>query len=243
MVINTGSFLCQNLRLDERVLVTGIFDADNPCSMCANRRHIGTVGKTFHYVSMGRWEFPFVAERNCKNFTLIAKPGSVAPDLKQLRATIADFESKNRIREVGDKFSELWAALHSKQVGEPLRSVLESNRVVYPGQMAATQFHREANELSSDLFEVRDQLGSFLKEARARWGVQDSKLDNWIGITSRKLRDLRNQIDDLETRPQSNGPTPISRWAFQTVAGGIAWDGFKRIVQVLRRLAGGVWGE
>ncbi len=69
-IINIDSFRCTNHSASRPTLASGRFDAYNPCSWCENRKIKGKSGSIFHYVEYGHWEFPFIAEANCQNFSL-----------------------------------------------------------------------------------------------------------------------------------------------------------------------------
>jgi hypothetical protein len=67
--IITG-FRCTNHEADIKRIFAGRFDLDNPCSWCKKQEIEKNGGVAFYYAQFGRWEFPFVAEERCKNFSL-----------------------------------------------------------------------------------------------------------------------------------------------------------------------------
>jgi hypothetical protein len=109
-LIDINGFRCTNFAPSRRIIASGKFDVNNPCTWCDNRKHVGRQGPAFFYVEYGHWEFPFIAEANCANFSLIVRPDSLTLDAEILRNAKKVHEQRNRIAEIGRRYTKQWSA-------------------------------------------------------------------------------------------------------------------------------------
>jgi len=72
MILITGikGFRCTNHKTSKRKTLARKFNIDN---YCANTKIEGKPKSASYYVEHNCWEFPFIAETSCKNYSLIWK--------------------------------------------------------------------------------------------------------------------------------------------------------------------------
>ncbi|HEX5718588.1 MAG TPA: hypothetical protein VF179_20680 [Thermoanaerobaculia bacterium] len=214
-------------------MASGAFDVENPCTWCANRKHKGQAGPAFYYLEYGRWEFPFIAEANCENFSLIVRPGVAPPDKAAWTAARTIHNHRNRIGEIGREYQAQWQAFSVGEVPPVAGRVPSTGRVTYPSNKAPDEFFREVNSMRSDFFALKQELQGVTREFREEWGIRDSKLDSWLIQNSKILGHVAKQIDELESTRVPSRLAVISRWAFNNVLGNAAWESFRFVTSLV----------
>lgn len=235
-IIDLKGFKCTNHSVNVTLLSTGRFDVYNPCSWCKNHKTKGKKGASFHYIEYGHWEFPFIAEENCQNFSLISS-NNINIDPKLWKHAMDIHNQRNKISEMGRKYSNKnWAAYSPSEVSNFMGDKLHSDEITYPHKMSPTEFFREASTMRIEMFELVHSLRETSSIFHKKMGIRDSQIDNWLMVMSGQLGEITRQIDELESKKSKSGLSIFSSWAFSTVSGGIAWDGLKEISQILARL-------
>ncbi|HKO97858.1 MAG TPA: hypothetical protein VJU86_12745 [Pyrinomonadaceae bacterium] len=226
-IININAFRCTNHVPNHQVLGTGIFDIQNPCTWCGNRKHTGQVGSAFHYMEYGNWEFPFIAETNCKNFSILSLVGTEKIDPRAWQAAKEIHDRRNRIAEIGRRYSYHWLAYDEEYASKFTRSGWHKGDILYPTNMTPAEFFKEASLLRSDLFQLKSELGALTAKLRNQWNIRDSRIDEWAAVTSKQMGLLTKQIDELESKKHQSPLTVVSKWALRNVAGDVAWESLK----------------
>lgn len=226
-IININGFRCTNHSPSRKILATGIFDVQNPCTWCANRKHEGQAGAAFHYVEYGNWEFPFIAETNCKNFSLLSLAGTEKLDPYAWQTAKEMQNQMNRIAKIGRQYSYHWLAYDEKDGSKFTRNSWRRGEILYPNNLTASEFFKEASLLRSDLFQLKSELGDLTYKFRKQWGIHDSRLDAMLPTLSKQMGVLTRQIDEMESKKQQSPLMVFSKWALRNVAGEVAWESLK----------------
>lgn len=239
-VISIDGFRCTNHSPSRHKLATGRFDAYNPCSWCENRKHKGKKGPSFHYVEFGHWEFPFIAESNCDNFSFIALANTAQIDPVAWSNAVEIQKQRNKIAVLGRKYSARdWTAFSPDEVPDFMGTPVEAGAVRYPYEMSPPKFFREANSLRSDLYELLYDLREVSDTFKKQMGIRETRIDTWLSTMSTQLGNITKQIDEVEIKGRKSGFAIFSNWAFNTVSGGVAWDGLKTISRIVGELLRG----
>ncbi len=238
-IIDIKGFRCVNFTPCRTTIASGRFNVDNPCSWCKRRTHKGRMNIAFHYVEYDYWEFPFIAEATCTNFSVIklTDQTTIDPEIWQAVKTIN--EDRNRISEIGKRYARQWVALDSYQFHEFQGLKILPGQVLYPTLMTASDFFRQANDLRSDLFDFKLELKEHQTIIFKKLDVQNSRLADWLVNTTDLLKTLTRQIDDLESVRPEHPLSVVSRWSFQTIAGGVAWDTMKSLSHIIAGIGSG----
>lgn len=231
--VDISGFRCTNHAVAVETLASGVFDVDNPCSWCKNREHAGRPGPAFHYVEFGRWEFPFIAEANCANFSLIIRPGAHQIDPAAWRLAKETQEKRNKAAELGRQYVRQWLAYQESEAPLVGATTPRSGRVLYPHDMGAVAFFREISQLRTEFFALKQELIVLVRQFRDHLGVRETNLDQWLASTSQTLSELARQIDELESKKEQTCLAIVSRWAVSNVAGNALWDSLKMIGRAL----------
>lgn len=235
--VDLTGFRCTNHAPNHQALASGVFDVENPCTWCLNRKHDGYVGPAFHYVEFGRWEFPFIAESNCRNFSLILRPGTPRIDPKVWRKAREAHEHRNRIAELGRHYAAHWLAFDPADDAPTVAGTTPAaGQIVYPNAISATEFFREASTLRAELFAVRQEINAAVVRLHGHHEFRDTRLEYWIATTARALGQLTKQIDALESAQPRTRFAVVSRWAVNNVAGNAAWDSLKWVTRLVAEI-------
>ncbi len=236
-VYDIAGLRCTNHLPNKKTIVSGVFDIYNPCSWCSNRKNKGTPGPAFHYVEYGHWEFPFVAESTCQHFSLIHTSHTVTIDPRVWERAKAIHDQRNRIADLGRRFSTHWAAYDFADditiQGENI-----DDRIIYPNSLSAEAFFSEASRLRIDFFSLKMELRNSRETLEKEWKVKTTQMEVWIQHISKQMGILTQQIDELESSRDSLSLKTVSKWAFGGVTGSAAWEGLKWtknvIVEILK---------
>lgn len=238
-LIQLDGFRCTNHMVDKTKLAAAQFDIHNPCSWCRNLELKRGAAPAFYYREFGRWEFPFVAETTCKNFSLLALSRSArgSVDRAALVAAQEVVASRNRILTLKGKLSpDNWTAFNPREVATFLGEPVVAGTVRYPGGMPDVQFVREANALHADCYELAAHLRNSTAAFRKEVGIRDSRMETWLATVSKQMADLKGDIQAVEEARDTSPLHVLSNWGFNTVAGGLAWDGVKEAARVIAEI-------
>jgi hypothetical protein len=127
-------------------------------------------------------------------------------------------------------------AFDHKKVNYFIDRELYPGKIYYPNELSATEFYRDIKNLQSDIFEIRNSLNYFTKQMKEKWGIFDSKIDNWCKGNTEQLKNISNQIDELESQHSSLILSVVSRLGFQGIIGGTTYDCCKFAVSILNNV-------
>ena len=226
-IIDISGFKCTNHIPSKKVIVSGVFDIHNPCTWCENRENIGGRGPIFHYVEYGHWEFPFIAEANCHNFSLIHTEETIVIEQTAWDKAKQIHEQRNKIATLGIQYSHQWVAYDFNDDAVKFNFSKEDDTIIYPNQFTAEQFFEETSRLRSEFFSLKMELKRTKIHIQKEWNVQTTQIENWIKHSSQQMGILSKQIDELETNKESLSVRTVSRWAMGGVTGSAAWDSLK----------------
>jgi hypothetical protein len=225
-------YSCKNFKTSDEILLSGRFDIYNPCSWCKNRKHLGPRGAIFHYVEYGRWEFPYIAESNCMNFSLISSVGERDIDQTLLKMASTIHQQRDHIAEIGKHFSENWYAFNPKDVDQFMGYKLYPGKIIYPKGLSVSEFYREVISLRSDFFDIKISLKELSKYQKNKTGISDS-LEIYIYNLGKQMGLLNKEIDYLESSKKISKYSVIQKGTITSVLGSAAWDGFKLVGNTL----------
>jgi hypothetical protein len=237
-LVNINSFRCTKFDLSTEILVTSQFDINNPCSYCNNLKREGVSserGVAFFYREFGRWEFPFVAEASCQNFSLIYTSGSKTISKKELEIAHQFYKNFDRINRLGHKYDVHWAAFDPREVSRFQETKLEAGRIYYPHGVSAVDFYKDLTKFRSDIFELRTELKQEMSKFSKKFGIVDRNVCRWVEDTQKALNTCLRQIEELEEKPPENIFATISKWGFDNIGGNLAYDVVKMTFAIIRK--------
>jgi hypothetical protein len=240
IIKDLSGFRCTSHEFDKMKILTGKFDIYNPCSYCSNLQYKLEAGPAFHYVTFGRWEFPFVAEANCKNYSIIRLATK-----EIINFQFFDFAKKIHEVNTGMKlhcpdFNLNWWELKKEDNESKSNIIIPSKKIIYPNELSAEDFFREASYLRSDFFGMKQELRSAIKYIEKDLKIKDTKLDEWLTFTGNQMGKLTKQIDYIESNISKTDNVIFSKWAIKTVRDGFAWDSIKFVASMVRNLIIGI---
>jgi len=235
LITNINGFRCTNHEPEKKKILSGKFDLDNPCSWCKNRQSENSEGPSFYYAEFGRWEFPFVAEANCANYSLIWKSEKDLIDATHLDMAKNIHKIQTHISSFGRAYEKNWWEFDSRKTRNFNGINLKNGMIYYPNEMSGVEFYKEANELRTDIFEFRHEMKRNMEILRKQHGIYDSAIDDWLEVTGKSMRELSNQIDYLEDNPRKRQSTSVySKWGVNTIRDGLAWDSIKSVLRIIK---------
>ncbi len=241
LITNINGFRCTNHNPDKRKILAGKFDLNNPCSWCSNRKTNGEEKPSFYYAEFGRWEFPFIAEANCENYSLIWRSDKDLIDYNHLGMAEHIHKIQTNMASYGLDYNKNWWELDPNRTKRFNGINLQQGKIYNPHQMSSLEFFKEANQLRTDFFEIKSELRSAMKMMKERYKIHDSKLGEWLEFAGKEMGRLSHQIDELEDKPQKiEGKIIYSKWGVNTVRDGLAWDAIKSVGSLIRKALIGI---
>lgn len=235
-IIDISGFRCTNHAPSKKAIASGIFDIHNPCSWCVNRKQKGRRGPVFHYVEYGRWEFPFIAETTCINFSLIHTAKTVTIDREAWRKAREYHAHRDRISQLSSKYKDHWMAFDFADPELKFAFNATDSRIIYPHGLNAERFFREASDLRADFFRAKMDLQKFHQEFSRTWSLRSTGLDRWMSHISFQMKTLSEQIDEIESNRDRIDLRTVSRWALGGVTGTAAWETSKATRKIIFEL-------
>ena len=232
-IIDLKGFQCVNFQENLDSILAGKMDVYNPCSFCKNRKNKSTPGPAFFYKQYNHWEFPFVAESNCSNFSAILTGSINSYSSTNFKVYNEVLNQKNKINDIGRKYNLNWAAFEDEEILSFLNLNIVKGKVTYPYNLSATEFYREVNSLKSDIFEINLNIKDLLKKFELEYNIRDSKLDHWINETEKNFSIVLREIEFFEDSIYKSKFNVISKWILNTVASGVTYDQIKHIIKLI----------
>jgi hypothetical protein len=239
-IINIDSYRCTKFNFSHERLATGKFDINNPCTFCTNRKAKYKEGSAFFYSEFGRWEFPFVAEATCKNFSLIHVPTSKLITPVELKTAQEMHKHYNRVSKIGKKYDNHWFAFDPNEVGSFQGIHLNVGDVVYPNGLSSVEFYREFCSFRSDIFEIVMEIKNMGNSLKREFGGLNQNFINVLNQQERSFKECLLQIEKLEDSRDNFNLSTISKWASNNIGGNLAYDVLKMSIGTIRKLVFGL---
>jgi hypothetical protein len=237
-MIGIDGYRCIMFEPSKKVIFSCRFDLQNPCSWCKNRLHIGEEGPAFFYSEYGHWEFPFIAEPNCSNFTLLTRPGVKFFNQNDIKFANEVQKNRNKIAAIGAKYGFQWSAYIEQDISRFMDIQFEEGKLYLPKGLTTSKFYREIGNLKSDFFEMRLELRDNIRSLKSSNQFRDDRLEKWMERTENMLKNCMIQTEELEDIKEKNNFSIFSNWGIKTLAGGVAYDSIKTMGRIIGEILG-----
>lgn len=218
------NFKCLNHKIDEQKILSNIFDIYNPCSFCKNHLSENPERIAFYKEGLGRWEFPYAVEGNCKNFASIITKENII------------FYGKIRALSPGITFIEYRDSRFNDQFGKNFYEVslsdlegftfygnpIPTETIIFPNDLSHRAFSRE-------LAIQKQELVDLAKLARETPDARFNRIEAFAITNFQNLLLLEKQIKELTSSLDKRKPTKplrvqVLKFALNNAAGGALWD-------------------
>lgn len=242
LLTDFSTFECVHHAVDHEKILSTIFDIYDPCSFCKNRRTISnnSAGIGFYDQRQRKWEFPFVFEANCQNFTrkvhgnqlvFYDYAGDLANEIRFITYKPSRF---------GPDFDRNFYEIELANLRGITfnRRPIDSRSLIYPNDWTGAEFSREMLGLREELDKLI-RLSSKAQNSRSRnFNIRTDNIETFASDLSYNLELLGGQIDILTTHINKQDRREpihvhIMKFVSNTVFGGALWDIMKSMTQGL----------